>query len=190
MSSASSASRRRRPAPRPRSWSAFLDYHRDTLRIKTDGLDAAQLDQRLEPSTMTLGGMLKHLAYVEDWWFNQVFAGNPDPEPWASVDWKADDDWDWHSAAEDTPEELRALLDETIAISDRIVAEALARPEGLEALLSAQREPPAARRALQPALDPRAHGRGVRPPQRPRRPHPRVHRRPVGRGSTATGRAS
>ena len=27
----------------------FLDYHRDTLRLKTEGLDAGQLDQRLEP---------------------------------------------------------------------------------------------------------------------------------------------
>ena len=88
---------------------AFLDHHRDTLRMKTDGLDAAQLAQRLEPSTMTLGGMVKHLACVEDWWFNQVFAGNPEPEPWASVDWEADGDWDWHSAADDTPEELRVI---------------------------------------------------------------------------------
>ncbi len=93
----------------------FLEWQRDTLRIKTDGLDAGQLDQRLEPSTMTLGGMLKHLAYVEDWWFNQVFAGNPEPEPWASVDWKADADWDWHSAADDTPEQLRAILEDAIA---------------------------------------------------------------------------
>ena len=116
------------------------------MRIKTDGLDAGQLDQRLEPSTMTLGGMLKHMAYVEDWWFNQVFAGNPEPEPWASVDWKADDDWDWHSAAEDTPEQLRALLDEAIAVSDRILDEALAAAEGLDALaqLPSRRHPGAA----------------------------------------------
>src|SRR3954468_18703972 len=87
----------------------FLDYHRDTLRLKTEGLDAAGLDQRLSPSTMTLGGLLKHLAYVEDWWLNQVFADNPAAEPWASVDWQADGDWDWHSAAEDTPEQLHAL---------------------------------------------------------------------------------
>ena len=112
----------------------MLDWHRDTLRIKTDGLDAGQLSQRLEPSTMTLGGMLKHMAYVEDWWFNQVFAGSPEPEPWASVDWEADGDWDWHSAADDTPEELRTFLDETIAVSDRIVEQALAAPEGLDAL--------------------------------------------------------
>ena len=112
----------------------FLDYHRDTLRMKTEGLDAAQLDQRLEPSTITLGGLLKHLAYVEDWWFNQVYADNPPPEPWASVDWKADGDWEWHSAAEDTPEQLRALFDETVAASDRIIREAFVHPNALESL--------------------------------------------------------
>ena len=111
----------------------MLDWHRDTLRIKAHGLTAEQLDQRLQPSTMTLGGMLKHVAYVEDWWFNQVFAGNPEPEPWVSVDWKADADWDWHSAAGDTPEQLRAILDDAIATSDRIVNEALAKREGLDA---------------------------------------------------------
>jgi uncharacterized damage-inducible protein DinB len=111
----------------------FLDYHRDTLRLKTEGLAAEQLDRRLEPSRVTLGGLLKHMAYVEDWWFNQVFAGSPAPEPWASVDWKADGDWEFHSAAADTPEQLRALLDETIAVSDRILTEALATADGLDA---------------------------------------------------------
>jgi uncharacterized damage-inducible protein DinB len=110
----------------------FLDHHRDTLRMKTDGLDAAQLDQRLEPSTMTLGGLLKHLAYVEDWWVNQVFAGNPAPEPWASVDWKADGDWEWHSAAQDTPEQLRSLYEEMVTASDRILRTALADPDALD----------------------------------------------------------
>src|SRR4029078_4974868 len=60
--------------------SAFLDYGRDTLVLKTDGLDAAQLDTRLPPSTMTLGGMLSHMAFVEDWWFSVRLHGN-DPEP-------------------------------------------------------------------------------------------------------------
>ena len=113
---------------------SFLDFHRDTLLLKTDGLDAAQLDQSLAPSSMTLGGMLKHLAYVEDWWVGQVFAHQPAPEPWASVDWGADADWDWHSAVDDTPEQLRALLTTTVAASRRIIAEALRSPEGLDAL--------------------------------------------------------
>ena len=112
----------------------FLDYQRAVLQRKVDGLDAAQLDQRLEPSTITLGGLVKHLAYVEDWWVNQVLADNPAPEPWASVDWKADGDWEWHSAVDDTPEQLRAMYDETLATSDRIIREALARPDALGTL--------------------------------------------------------
>jgi uncharacterized damage-inducible protein DinB len=103
---------------------AYLDYHRDTLRLKTAGLDAAQLDTRLPPSDMTLGGMLKHLALVEHSWLRRVFRGEEYAEPWASVDWDADVDWDWHSAAEDTPEQLRELLDATIADSDALIAAA------------------------------------------------------------------
>lgn len=104
----------------------FLDYHRDTLRRKTDGLGREQLSATLAPSTMTLGGMLKHLAFVEHWWFECVFLGQEYAEPWASVDWKADADWDWHSATEDTPEELRRLFGQACLASDRIVEQALA----------------------------------------------------------------
>lgn len=101
----------------------FLDFHRDTLRMKTAGLDADQLNTTHAPSAMTLGGMLKHLALVEQWWFSCVFLGREYAEPWASVDWKADADWDWHSAVDDSPEELRALFDEACAASAAIVAE-------------------------------------------------------------------
>jgi uncharacterized damage-inducible protein DinB len=101
----------------------FLDFHRQTVLLKTDGLDAEQLNRTLAPSTMTLGGLLKHLAYVEHNWFHEVLLGRPTAEPWASVDWAADVDWDWHSAADDTPDELRALLLDTVARSDAIVDE-------------------------------------------------------------------
>ncbi|WP_445255584.1 DinB family protein [Nocardioides aurantiacus] len=111
----------------------FLEFHRATFRRKVAGLDAAQLDQRLAPSAMTLGGMMKHLAYVEDWWLPQVFAGEPETEPWASVDWRADGDWDWHSATHDEPDQLHALLDAAVARSRRVLADALAAPGGLDA---------------------------------------------------------
>ena len=83
---------------------------------------------------MTLGGMMKHLALVERDWFSDVFLGLPAVEPWASVDWDADRDWEWHTAADDSPEELRRLFDETVAECDRIVDEALAGPAGLDTL--------------------------------------------------------
>ena len=110
----------------------FLDYHRDTLRMKTDGLDAAQLAQTLPPSDMTLGGMLKHLGYVEDWWFAQVLRGADSLPPYDDVDWAADEDWDWHSAAEDTPEELRETWERCVARSRELTEETLAG-DGLDA---------------------------------------------------------
>jgi hypothetical protein len=104
----------------------YLDYQRDTLRRKTYDLSSEQLRTTLPPSTMTLGGMLKHLALVETWWFNEVLLGEPQIEPWASVDWDADEDWDWHSADADSPEQLRTIFDSATAASDEIIRTALA----------------------------------------------------------------
>ena len=86
---------------------AFLEHVRSVFAEKTDGLDAAQLEQRLAPSTMTLGGMISHLAYVEDYWFSHRFAGNPPHELWADVDWESDNDFDWHRTAGLPPDQLR-----------------------------------------------------------------------------------
>ena len=105
---------------------AFLDYFRDTRRRQTEGPDAGQLATRLPPSTLTLGGLLKHLASVEGFWCRFVLRGEDQHEPWASVDWRADRDWDHHSAVEDTPEQLRALLDAEVAAADAAIRAALA----------------------------------------------------------------
>ena len=89
----------------------FLDYNRAVMRRKAQGLSAEQLARHLGPSEMTIGGVLKHLALVEDSWFHRRLLGQPDPEPWASVDWNADPDWEFHTAADDQPEELLRLYD-------------------------------------------------------------------------------
>lgn len=101
---------------------AFLDFQRATVLAKAEDLDAAALVQSVPPSSMTLGGLLKHLAYVEHWWVREVFLGLPAQEPWASVDWTADEDWDWHSAADDDPDSVRGLLEESIAVSDGVLS--------------------------------------------------------------------
>jgi uncharacterized damage-inducible protein DinB len=101
---------------------AFLRYHRDTLRAKAGGLNQRQLAATLDPSEMTLGGMVKHLALVENSWLRDRFTGEGLSEPWRSVDWQADEDWDWHSAADDTPERLWALYDEMVADADAVIA--------------------------------------------------------------------
>ena len=48
------------------SLTQYLDFQRATMLLKTDGLNRAQLSQTHAPSTLTLGGLLKHLALVED----------------------------------------------------------------------------------------------------------------------------
>ena len=111
----------------------FLEFHRSTLAWKTSGLDADALRTRLRPSTMTLGGLLKHLAWVEDFWFSCRLHGNPPAEPWASVDWDADSDWEWNSAALDGPDELRRLWAETVDAS-RIHTELALADGGLDRL--------------------------------------------------------
>ncbi|MGA8845418.1 MAG: DinB family protein [Nocardioides sp.] len=103
---------------------AFLDHHRDVLRVKTEGLDAAQLDRRLAPSDLTLGGMLQHLAFVEDWWIGVTLLGEPPRAPFDDVDWEADDDWDWHSAAGQEPVALRSVFDRFVARSDEALSSA------------------------------------------------------------------
>jgi hypothetical protein len=107
----------------------FLDYHRDTFRMKCAGLTQAQLAQPLPPSDMTLGGMMKHLAIVDQSWCEDDFAGRGLMPPFDTVDWDADGDWEWHTAKDDTPEELLALFDEAVRRSDAVLDEALS-PDG------------------------------------------------------------
>ena len=104
----------------------FLDYQRATLAWKCAGLDAAGLAATVAASSMTLGGMLKHLAYVEEWWFSEWLHDRGPALPWSEVDWDADPDWDWHSAAGDSPEQIMALWQDTVARSRDLVAGALA----------------------------------------------------------------
>jgi hypothetical protein len=87
---------------------AYLDYQRATFEWKTSGLGDAELRRSLAPSSMTLGGMMKHLALNEDSWLCERVAGEAPAEPWASVDWDADPDWEWRTAGEESAEELRA----------------------------------------------------------------------------------
>jgi len=104
----------------------YLEYQRATFAWKCEGLDAAGLNATIATSSMTLGGLLKHLALVEDGWCSQRLHGRDSRPPWDSVDWDADPDWDWHSAAADTPEELRASWQDAVERSRLLVAEALA----------------------------------------------------------------
>jgi pimeloyl-ACP methyl ester carboxylesterase/uncharacterized damage-inducible protein DinB len=110
-----------------------LEYQRATLAWKGAGLDAAGLRATVAASSLTLGGMLKHLAYVEADWFSRGLHGRDRQPPWDTVDWKADPAWDGHAAAADAPEQLFALWQDAVARSRSLVAAALA-DGGLERL--------------------------------------------------------
>jgi uncharacterized damage-inducible protein DinB len=103
----------------------FLEYQRATLEWKCAGVDADGLRARVGVSSMTLGGLLKHLAYVEDDWFSRWLHGRERRPPWDTVDWQADPDWEWNSAADDAPDELFTLWREAVARARSSIDEAL-----------------------------------------------------------------
>ena len=103
-----------------------LDRQRTTFRWKADDLDAVGLQTRLSSSSLTLGGLLKHLAFVEDYYFNTKLGGKAPGEPWNSVDWDANPDWDYTSAAGDTPDGLYTLYDGAVERASATLDAALA----------------------------------------------------------------
>ena len=77
-----------------------IERSRAQFAWKCGGLDAAGLRHRHPPTTMTLGGLLKHLTLVEEKFAAMV--GPAPTNPWDDHD----EDWEWHTAANDSPDEL------------------------------------------------------------------------------------
>jgi uncharacterized damage-inducible protein DinB len=102
-----------------------LERNRRTFAWKCGGLGADGLRATTAASSMTLGGLLKHLALVEADWFAVKLRGEPIGAPWDSADWDADPDWEWSSAADDSPEYLYALWNDAVARSRAMVDAAL-----------------------------------------------------------------
>ena len=103
-----------------------LDRLRTTFRWKADDLDAAGLQTRIGASSLTLGGLLKHLAVNEDYMVTTKLRGEPLGLPWDPTAWEGDDDWEFTSAAGDTPEQLYALWDGAVERSRARLDAALA----------------------------------------------------------------
>ena len=67
------------PAPERAALQAWLDFHRETLRFKCQGLTGEQLVRRTaEPSTLSLLGLVRHMADVERAWFRRRLDGQAD----------------------------------------------------------------------------------------------------------------
>jgi uncharacterized damage-inducible protein DinB len=100
----------------------YLDYQRETILAKTEALDKEQMARSHPPSPLTLGGLLYHLALVEEDWMEVRFLGQPQRDPWAGVDWKSDPNWEFRTAAKMEPEQLRQRYREACERSRLVVA--------------------------------------------------------------------
>lgn len=102
-----------------------LNRMRTYLLWKCSGLDEAGLRATLGPSTITLGGLLKHLSVVEAISFSWKLHGRRPFAPFEDADW---DDPDWHFRVEegDTAASLVALFRESVANGQALVDEAIA----------------------------------------------------------------
>src|ERR1700722_5836275 len=104
------------------SLSQYLDYQRETILLKTEGLTKAQLAQKIPSSGLTLAGILYHLALVEEDWFEVKFLGHEDREDWAGIDWEADRDYEFRTALEKEPDWLRRRYRDACSRARQIAA--------------------------------------------------------------------
>jgi uncharacterized damage-inducible protein DinB len=101
----------------------FLRGQRLTLQLKCDGLDAGQLARRaVEPSTMSLLGLVRHMAEVERSWFRRRFGGSDVPKRYQT---EADPDGDFNGAVADPAvvEEAWAAWREESAFADQFTSD-------------------------------------------------------------------
>ena len=103
-----------------------LERQRATFAWKCADLSADGLAARLPSSDLTLGRLLKHLAYMEDLNFTRDLAGADLPEPWASHDPGSRSSWVFASADDDAPDTLYGLWHDAAERSRAAVLAALA----------------------------------------------------------------
>jgi len=104
---------------------AFLDYQRATIVKKAEGLTDEHASVRsVEPSSLSIGAVVKHMALVEAYWFNLRFLGESLGEPWDSAPFDQDRAWEFNSAHHDKLTDLVDLYEAACTRSRGIVAAA------------------------------------------------------------------
>jgi uncharacterized damage-inducible protein DinB len=102
----------------------YLRAYRLTLEMKCDGLDAEQMARRsVEPSTMSLLGLVRHLADVERSWFRRRLSGLDAP-PIYFIDDDRDGDWNGAVADDAVVADAWRTWREECAFSDQYIADA------------------------------------------------------------------
>jgi uncharacterized damage-inducible protein DinB len=101
----------------------FLRCQRLTLELKCEDLDATELARRaVEPSTMSLLGLVRHMAEVERSWFRSRFAGQDVPKRYQS-DAEPDGDFDGAVADQAVVDEAWAAWGEEVDFAQRFAAD-------------------------------------------------------------------
>jgi uncharacterized damage-inducible protein DinB len=98
----------------------YLDWYRDAVLRKLDGLPEEELRASRLPSGWTPLALLKHLAGVERRWFRWRFAGERVDDPWVD----RGPDGRWHVPPDETVDQVKALFRAECDSSRRIVAAA------------------------------------------------------------------
>jgi len=102
----------------------FLRWQRETLELKCAELDADQLSRRsVEPSTLSLLGLVRHMAEVERWWFRRTMAGENAPPHYFS-DAEPDEDFDGAAPDPAVVAEAWNTWREEVVFAERFVADA------------------------------------------------------------------
>ncbi|GAA2759023.1 DinB family protein [Actinopolymorpha rutila] len=114
------------PQTEAESLLSVLERNRRTFAWKTYGLDEKGLRATTAASTMTLGGLVKHVALVEADWLAVKLAGQEYGDPWDAVDFDSDPDWEWRTGALDSAEDVYALWRRGVERSRTLVAEVIA----------------------------------------------------------------
>jgi uncharacterized damage-inducible protein DinB len=100
----------------------WLEHHRGILIWKCEGLTAEQLRQRaVPPSTLSLLGLVRHMAEVERGWFQQVFLGADVPDLYVTA---ADEDADFNDVDLADPADAFSAFERECAVSRQVVAQA------------------------------------------------------------------
>jgi hypothetical protein len=92
----------------------WLDYHRDTLIYKVQGLDAEGLAFSPVGSGTSLGGLIRHMYGVEAYWFQDIFKGEIAPDHWVDP-WARNDDF--------SGDQLIAIFQETCEANRKVELE-------------------------------------------------------------------
>jgi uncharacterized damage-inducible protein DinB len=95
---------------------AYLDFHRETLALTCAGLSDDDLRRRTTASTLSLLGLVRHMAEVERSWFRRVLDGQDVPLVWSP---EGDFQAAYDTAGASVPEAFRAWESE-IACARRI----------------------------------------------------------------------